>query len=133
MAVINFPDPSQSPWTNELTGITYTYDNGVWKVTGASGSASASGTGGDASITVGTTPPAPDALEEGALWWNSSSDDAALYVLYVDPGTSAKYWVEASPSTSAIAVDLSAYNTSTEVDAKIASSTINLSTLPTLP
>ena len=131
MAVINFPDPSQSPWTNELTGITYTYDNGVWKVTGASGSGGSGG--GGASITVDITPPVPDSLEEGALWWNSSSDDATLYVLYVDPGTSAKYWVESSPSTSAIAVDLSAYNTSTEVDAKIASSTINLSTLPTLP
>ena len=31
MSAINFPDPSQSPWTNESTGITYTYSNGVWK------------------------------------------------------------------------------------------------------
>ena len=31
MSAINFPDPSQSPWTNSLTGITYTYSNGVWK------------------------------------------------------------------------------------------------------
>ena len=52
MAVINFPDPSQSPWTNTTTGVTYTYINGAWKVTGGTG-------GGDASITVGTTPPAP--------------------------------------------------------------------------
>tara|TARA_B100001769_G_C21969669_1_gene521581 strand:- start:396 stop:848 length:453 start_codon:yes stop_codon:yes gene_type:complete len=150
MAVINFPDPSQSPWTNELTGITYTYDNGVWKVTGASGSGGSGGSGG-ASITVDITPPDPTTVQEGALWWNSSSDDTTLYVLYVDPDTDAKYWVEASPSTAAVdltnyntsaevdtkiassAVDLSAYNTSTEVDTKIASSTINLSTLPTLP
>ena len=31
MSAINFPDPSQSPWTNSSTGITYTYSNGVWK------------------------------------------------------------------------------------------------------
>ena len=31
MSAINFPDPSQSPWTNSSTGITYTYLNGVWK------------------------------------------------------------------------------------------------------
>ena len=37
MSVINFPDPSQSPWTNTSTGIIYTYDNGAWKVTGATG------------------------------------------------------------------------------------------------
>ena len=37
MSVINFPDPSQSPWTNTLTGIIYTYDNGAWRVTGATG------------------------------------------------------------------------------------------------
>lgn len=94
MAVINFPDPSQSPWTNTTTGVTYAYINGAWKVTGGTG-------GGDASITVGTTPPAPATVQEGALWWNSSSDDATLYVLYVDPDTNAKYWVEASPSLSA--------------------------------
>lgn len=114
MAVINFPDPSQSPWTNTLTGITYTYDNGVWKVTGASGSGGSGG--GGASITVDITPPVPDSLEEGALWWNSSSDDATLYVLYVDPDTNAKYWVEASPSLSAGG-----------------SSEIDLSTLASLP
>lgn len=93
MAVINFPDPSQSPWTNTTTGVTYSYINGAWKVTGGTG-------GGDASITVDTTPPVPTTLQEGALWWNSSSDDATLYVLYVDPNTNAKYWVEASPSPS---------------------------------
>ena len=93
MAVINFPDPSQSPWTNITTGVTYSYINGAWKVTGGTG-------GGDASITVDTTPPVPTTLQEGALWWNSSSDDATLYVLYVDPNTNAKYWVEASPSPS---------------------------------
>ena len=31
MSAINFPDPSQSPWTNPSTGITYTHSNGVWK------------------------------------------------------------------------------------------------------
>ena len=37
MSVINFPDPSQSPWTNTSTGIIYSYDNGAWKVVGATG------------------------------------------------------------------------------------------------
>ena len=31
MSAINFPDPSQSPWTNQSTGITYIHSNGVWK------------------------------------------------------------------------------------------------------
>ena len=35
MSAINFPDPSQSPWTNTSTGIMYIYDNGVWKVNGS--------------------------------------------------------------------------------------------------
>jgi hypothetical protein len=98
MAVINFPDPSQSPWTNTVTGVTYSYINGAWKVTGSAGG------GSDASITVSASPPVKTTLEEGALWWNSASDDASLYVLYVDPDTSTKYWVEASPTTG---IDLS--------------------------
>ena len=32
MSAINFPDPSQSPWTNQSTGITYIHSNGAWKV-----------------------------------------------------------------------------------------------------
>ena len=35
MSAINFPDPSQSPWTNQSTGIMYIYDNGVRKVNGS--------------------------------------------------------------------------------------------------
>tara|TARA_Y100000401_G_scaffold62859_1_gene49963 strand:- start:66 stop:401 length:336 start_codon:yes stop_codon:yes gene_type:complete len=31
MSAINFPDPSQSPWTNQSTGIIYTHNNGAWK------------------------------------------------------------------------------------------------------
>ena len=86
---------------------------------------------GSASITVSETAPATASLDEGSLWWNSSSDDASLYVLYADPDTAAKQWIEASPATST--VDLSAYNTSTEVDSKIASAALSLSSLPTLP
>ena len=37
MSAINFPDPSQSPWTNSSTGITYTYSNGVWKALNSAG------------------------------------------------------------------------------------------------
>ena len=59
MSVINFPDPSQSPWTNELTGIVYTYDNGAWKVTGATGFQPAiiatSFSGGDITLTGTST------------------------------------------------------------------------------
>ena len=84
-----------------------------------------------ASITVSETAPVTASLDEGALWWNSSADDASLYVLYADPDTAAKQWIEASPATST--VDLSAYNTSTEVDTKIANAALSLSTLPVLP
>ena len=86
---------------------------------------------GSASITVGESAPDTTSLEEGALWWNSSSDDASLYVLYADPDTAAKQWIEASPATST--VDMSVYNTATEVDSKIASAALSLSSLPTLP
>ena len=108
---------------------------------------------GSASITVSETAPATASLDEGSLWWNSSADDASLYVLYADPDTAAKQWIEASPATSTVdltnystsaeidtkiatsvaAVDLSAYNTSTEVDTKIANAALSLSSLPTLP
>ena len=84
-----------------------------------------------ASITVSETAPVTASLDEGALWWNSSADDASLYVLYADPDTAAKQWIEASPATST--VDLSAYNTSTEVDTKIANAALSLSTFPVLP
>tara|TARA_Y100000004_G_C8717341_1_gene328552 strand:+ start:170 stop:541 length:372 start_codon:yes stop_codon:yes gene_type:complete len=86
---------------------------------------------GSASITVSETAPATASLDEGSLWWNSSADDASLYVLYADPDTAAKQWIEASPATST--VDLTNYNTSTEVDAKISSAALSLSSLPTLP
>jgi hypothetical protein len=86
---------------------------------------------GSASITVSETAPATASLDEGSLWWNSSSDDASLYVLYADPDTAAKQWIEASPATST--VDLSAYNTATEVDTKIANAALSLSSLPVLP
>lgn len=84
-----------------------------------------------ASITVSETAPATASLDEGALWWNSSADDASLYVLYADPDTAVKQWIEASPATST--VDLSAYNTATEVDTKIANAALSLSSLPVLP
>lgn len=86
---------------------------------------------GSASITVSETAPATASLDEGSLWWNSSSDDASLYVLYADPDTAAKQWIEASPATST--VDLSAYNTATEVDTKISNAALSLSSLPALP
>jgi len=86
---------------------------------------------GSASITVSETAPATASLDQGSLWWNSSSDDASLYVLYADPDTAAKQWIEASPATST--VDLSAYNTSTEVDTKISNAALSLSSLPALP
>lgn len=56
--------------------------------------------GSGASITVSENVPSVAELEEGALWWNSSADDASLYVLYADPDSLAKYWVPASPSIS---------------------------------
>ena len=86
---------------------------------------------GSASITVSETAPATASLDEGSLWWNSSSDDASLYVLYADPDTAAKHWIEASPATST--VDLTPYNTATEVDTKISNAALSLSSLPALP
>ena len=86
---------------------------------------------GSASITDSETAPATASLDEGSLWWNSSSDDASLYVLYADPDTAAKQWIEATPATST--VDLSAYNTATEVDTKISNAALSLSSLPALP
>ena len=57
---------------------------------GAEGSAS--------DVLTGDTPPAIDDLEPGTLWWNSSADECALYVLYDDPAPGiGKVWVEASP------------------------------------
>ena len=74
-------------------------------------------------------------MQEGALWWNSSADDASLYVLYQDPDTGLKQWVEASPVTTTI--DMSNYSTTAEVDTiidnKIANAALSLASLPTLP
>ena len=101
---------------------------------------------GNASITISENAPNTSPLLEGALWWNSSADDASLYVLYQDPDTGLKQWVEASPAT--ITVDMSNYNTSdevdtkiadanfttpSEVDTKIANAALSLASLPTLP
>ena len=99
MSVINFPDPSQSPWLNESTGITYTYYNGVWKVTGSteSGDAASSSSPSSPSTTVSATQPTVEDLEEGSLWWNSTL--GRLFILYMNPNTSVKSWVEASPDT----------------------------------
>ncbi|RPG88404.1 MAG: tail fiber domain-containing protein [Crocinitomicaceae bacterium TMED209] len=56
-------------------------------------------TDSDTKITVSQNPPDTSSLEEGTLWWNSSVTDARLYVLYVDPDTGLKQWIEASPNT----------------------------------
>ena len=88
-----------------------------------------------ASITVSESAPNTSLLQEGALWWNSSADDASLYVLYQDPDTGLKQWVEASPVTTTI--DMSNYSTTAEVDTiidnKIANAALSLASLPTLP
>ena len=73
-----------------------------------------------ASITVSETAPATASLDEGALWWNSSADDASLYVLYADPDSLAKYWVPASPSIStggggSIIVDAGDFNSGSSI------------------
>ena len=57
----------------------------------------------------------------GTMWWNSNSTDGSLYILYQDPSgpngdPGGKYWVSATPGI----VDLSLYDTSEQVDAKIA-------------
>ena len=106
---------------------------------------------GGATISVSATAPDATNLEEGALWWNSSADDASLYVLYIDPDSAVKQWIEASPTTtplnldaydtsaevdakiSNVTVDLSGYDTSAEVDAKISNATLSIASLPTLP
>lgn len=72
---------------------------------------------GGATIIVSDTAPNAASLAEGALWWNSSADDASLYILYIDPDSAVKQWIEASPTTTPLSLD--AYDTSAEVDAKI--------------
>ena len=62
----------------------------------ASPTAGGSSGGGGAEVLVSETAPAVDDLEEGSLWWNSSSTDLQLYVLYKDSGV--KKWIEASPT-----------------------------------
>ena len=101
---------------------------------------------GSAAITVSENAPNTSPLQEGALWWNSSADDASLYILYQDPDTGLKQWIEASPVT--VTVDMSNYITSdevdtkiadanfttpSEVDTKIANAALSLASLPTLP
>ena len=90
---------------------------------------------GSTSITVSENAPNTSPLQEGALWWNSSAGDASLYVLYQDPDTGLKQWIEASPATTT--VDMSNYSTTSEVntivDNKIANSALSLASLPTLP
>jgi hypothetical protein len=80
---------------------------------------------GGATISVSDTAPSTASLGEGALWWNSSADDASLYILYTDPDSAAKQWIEASPTTTPLNLD--AYDTSAEVDAKISNVTVDLS------
>ena len=90
---------------------------------------------GSTSITVSENAPNTSPLQEGALWWNSSAGDASLYVLYQDPDTGLKQWIEASPATTT--VDMSNYSTTAEVntivDNKIANAALSLASLPTLP
>jgi len=101
---------------------------------------------GSTSITVSENAPNTSPLQEGALWWNSSAGDASLYVLYQDPDTGLKQWIEASPATTT--VDMSNYSTTAEVDTKIAdanfttpaevdtkiaNAALSLASLPTLP
>ena len=107
---------------------------------------------GGATIIVSDTAPNAASLAEGALWWNSSADDASLYILYIDPDSAVKQWIEASPTTTPLSldaydtsaevdakisnipsVDLSDYDTSAEVDAKISNAALSISSLPTLP
>tara|TARA_Y100000004_G_C8958280_1_gene431926 strand:+ start:10228 stop:10659 length:432 start_codon:yes stop_codon:yes gene_type:complete len=113
--------------------------------------ADGSSANGGATISVSDTAPSTANLEEGALWWNSSADDASLYILYIDPDSAAKQWVEASPTTtplsldaydtsaevdvkiSNVTVDLSNYDTSAEVDTKISNAALSIASLPTLP
>ena len=104
-------------------------------VDAAPASSSGNNVSGSASITVSENAPNTSPLQEGALWWNSSAGDASLYVLYQDPDTGLKQWIEASPATTT--VDMSNYSTTAEVntivDNKIANSALSLASLPTLP
>ena len=115
-------------------------------VDAAPASSSGSNVSGSASITVSENAPNTSPLQEGALWWNSSAGDASLYVLYQDPDTGLKQWIEASPATTT--VDMSNYSTTaevdtkiadanfttpSEVDTKIANAALSLASLPTLP
>ena len=83
MAAVNFPDSPSNGDTQDVGGVTYTYNSskGYW-------TAAAGGGGGGASVT--TDDSAPSSPSDGDLWYDT--DDGGMFVYYED--TDSSQWVE---------------------------------------
>ena len=92
MAAIDMPpSPSMGQNYTASNGITYVWDGVAWTALGSGG------TGGGASISVDTTPPADPKV--GALWFDT--ENGILYVWYADadqdPDQGEGQWVDTRP------------------------------------
>ena len=86
MAAVNLPDNPSDGDTQDVGGITYTYNSskGYWTAAAGGGS----GGGGGASVT--TDDSAPGSPSDGDLWYDT--DDGGMFVYYQD--TDSSQWVE---------------------------------------
>ena len=85
MAAVNLPDSPADGDTQDVGGITYTYNasKGYW-------TAASSGGGGGGGASVTTNDSAPGSPSDGDLWYDT--DDGGMFVYYEDADSS--QWVE---------------------------------------
>ena len=85
MAAVNLPDSPADGDTQDVGGITYTYNasKGYW-------TAASSGGGGGGGASVTTNDSAPASPSDGDLWYDT--DDGGMFVYYED--TDSSQWVE---------------------------------------
>ena len=96
MAAVNLPDNPSDGDTQDVGGITYTYNSskGYW-------TAAASGGGGGGGASVTTDDSAPSSPSDGDLWYDT--DDGGMFVYYAD--TDSSQWVEVIGSQGADGAD----------------------------
>lgn len=101
------------------------YDGAQWKtVTSSGGGGGGDGVGVIVSIVAPTTREDGTTLENGDLWWDSSSTGGNLYIYYVDANSS--QWVEALAGAVVLSSAVSAL---TAIKAAAADSTTDLAGL----